>query len=312
MISAPILAVIETHFIGDYSTAPVRLPALTVRQFETALDRLLAEYEPVTAARLRDWFAGEADLPSKGVYLSFDDGIRDHVTNVLPVLQRRGLEGSFFVPGSILAEDGRLPPLERQRFLQYAFGDYPTFLAAFVATVQERFGIAGLGMTEENLGRMGDYLADYAFYTDEERYYRWLRDTVLTPEQFLAVVDQLFAARFPDERALFATYYLSANELAELKAAGMVVGAHGYVHEHLPRLADPRADMERGMAAIEGVIGERPWIASYPYGSYDQGTVALMRDLRMAFAFTTQNQIATLDRGNPYEIRRLDIAELSR
>ena len=47
---------------------------------------------------------GEA--PS-GVLLTFDDGLRDHIDCVLPVLRTRNLWGLFYVPSKPIAE-GRL------------------------------------------------------------------------------------------------------------------------------------------------------------------------------------------------------------
>ncbi|MBF0305508.1 MAG: polysaccharide deacetylase family protein [Alphaproteobacteria bacterium] len=305
--------VVETHFVGDYSDAPARPPAIGVEEFERLLDKLLAEREPITAVQLRDWFDGTGDLPEKSLYLTFDDGIRDHATNVVPLLLKRGLEGAFFVPGSIFDPNGRLPALERQRYLQYGFGDYRAFLDALIAEVPRRCpGVreADVAVSARTLAAMGDHLANYPFYSPEERYYRWLRDKVLSPEDLLRATDSLFAARFPDERALMERYYLSPADLKDIAAAGMAIGCHGHVHEHLPRLRDQAADLVMGLDALESITGRRPWIASYPFGSYDDRTLGLMDSLGMGFAFTTGNRVADLNRQDRHTIPRLDIAEV--
>ncbi|HFU4518377.1 TPA: polysaccharide deacetylase family protein [Streptococcus suis] len=39
-----------------------------------------------------------AELPENPLLLTFDDGCKDYFTDVLPVLLKYGLQGSFYVP----------------------------------------------------------------------------------------------------------------------------------------------------------------------------------------------------------------------
>lgn len=305
--------VVETHFVGDYANAPVKIPAVAPARFERLIDDLMRSHEPVGPDDLQRFFRDGADLPPRCFFLSFDDGIRDHITNVLPILRKRGLKGAFYIPGSVLDEHVHLPLLERQRFLQYSWPTYRVFLDQFVEEVLESLpGIssANIAPSGENFARMGDYLGQYAFYSTEERFYRYIRDKILTPPQFSLVINRLFMRRFPAERALVKSYYVSADDILQLHEAGMTIGGHGFAHEHLPRMDDQKADIERGLAMLATVIGERPSTMSYPFGSYDQRTLALMRELDIDFAFTTGNKVATLDRSRPYEIHRMDISTL--
>jgi peptidoglycan/xylan/chitin deacetylase (PgdA/CDA1 family) len=305
--------VIETHFVGDYSAAPVRIPSIGAENLNALIQRLLRTRTAVSPGDLFAFFGDGKPLPARGFMFTFDDGIRGQLTNAVPVLQRYGLSAAFYIPGSVFDPAGRLPLLERQRFLQYAYGDYREFLerfAAAVASIAPEVKESDLTPSAAALARMGAFLAEYPFYSVEERYYRYLRDKILSPDVFAEAIDRLFQARFGSDRALLDAYYFSAADVRDLSAQGMTVGCHGYAHEHLPRLPDQRIDIERGIETLTDIVGERPQTMSYPFGSYDARTLDLMRDLDMVFAFTTANQTATITRDQPFQIPRRDIAML--
>jgi peptidoglycan/xylan/chitin deacetylase (PgdA/CDA1 family) len=61
--------------------------------------RYLAEngYTTIDLYDLHLAITNQVELPEKPVILTFDDGHRDHYTNVFPVLQEFGLKGTFFI-----------------------------------------------------------------------------------------------------------------------------------------------------------------------------------------------------------------------
>jgi len=150
------LLAIETHFVGDYSRCPVQIPAISISEFRRIIKTVSSTYEPVTRKQISAFFTDGKPLPERCFHFTCDDGIRDHVTNVLPILKENGLDATFFVPGSIFAEDGRLPLLEKQRFLQYAYGDYVSFLTTFIhhiaATCAHR-SLDDIENTPENMAK---------------------------------------------------------------------------------------------------------------------------------------------------------------
>ncbi|MCE9615550.1 MAG: tetratricopeptide repeat protein [Lentisphaerae bacterium] len=73
---------------------------MTTRVFDDQM-RALAEagYTAVTAADIRDWHAGQRDLPAKSVWIVFDDGRQDSFREATPILMRHGLRAGMFVAG---------------------------------------------------------------------------------------------------------------------------------------------------------------------------------------------------------------------
>lgn len=66
---------------------------------------------------------------------------------------------------------------------------------------------------------------------------------------------------------------------AEVAARGHTVGLHGHRHVEHDDLPDPRADLERGAAALADASGERPTLFRPPYGRFSERSYAACREL---------------------------------
>lgn len=62
--------------------------------------------------------------------------------------------------------------------------------------------------------------------------------------------------------------FMTWDEIRELKAAGVTIGAHGAAHLHVAEVAPEEigADIEKSARRIEEELGERPVLFSYPHG----------------------------------------------
>lgn len=62
--------------------------------------------------------------------------------------------------------------------------------------------------------------------------------------------------------------FMTWDQIRELKAAGVEIGAHSAAHAHLVTLTpeEIRADIERAARRIEEELGEPPVLFTYPYG----------------------------------------------
>ncbi len=89
--------------------------------------------------------------------------------------------------------------------------------------------------------------------------------------------------------------YMTWDEIAEMAAAGVTIGAHGHVHPHMPALGPEaqRADMDTAMALFEQTLGLRPTLLAYPFGEADAAALALARDMGFAAAFGQHSGVAT-------------------
>jgi peptidoglycan/xylan/chitin deacetylase (PgdA/CDA1 family) len=88
-----------------------------------------------------------------------------------------------------------------------------------------------------------------------------------------------------DERVI-----IDASEVAELYA-GHEVAIHTVTHPHLPRLdaAQVAREVLEDRMALEDLVGYPVRGMAYPYGTYDQGVIEVLRALGVVYCRTTEN-----------------------
>ena len=76
------------------------------------------------------------------------------------------------------------------------------------------------------------------------------------------------------------TRIVTADELKELRAAGIEVGGHSATHADLSELsyAEALEELSRGKRELEEVLGEPVDVAAYPYGRANADTIRAARD----------------------------------
>jgi len=99
-IAVPILAY---HNIGPQALSKWTVSA---EQLERQMDVLQAYgYQTVGLQDYLDYSTGAAAPPSKPIIITFDDGYQGVYTYALPILQRRGMTASIFIPTGKIGEN---------------------------------------------------------------------------------------------------------------------------------------------------------------------------------------------------------------
>lgn len=88
--------------------------------------------------------------------------------------------------------------------------------------------------------------------------------------------------------------YLTWDQIRQMKAEGVTIGAHSHRHPSLPALSPEaaREDLETSMAIFEKELGERPKLFAYPFGEWDLRTLALVKSMGYSVAFGQHSGIA--------------------
>ena len=93
------LSIIMYHYVRSVTNSNhPNIKGLEVDGFKRQLDYFQENNSIVSAEDVIDASYNSKKLPSNPVWLTFDDGYKDHIDYVLPELKKRGLQGSFFPP----------------------------------------------------------------------------------------------------------------------------------------------------------------------------------------------------------------------
>ena len=305
------LTIVTYHFVRDLKNS--RYPAIKgwdLSEFKMQLDYFARKHELVTTTDVVDAFEGGSTLPTNAAWLTFDDGYKDHYTNVLPALHERGMHGAFFPSVNAIAH-GELLDVNKAHFIRAA----ETAPAPIIDEIRT--------FIEENQEQDG--ILPFAAYWDEHakpvRYDTaeiWFIKSVLQralPEALrIILIDKLFQMFVSvDQKGFAAELYVSQDELRMMIQCGMYIGGHGAKHDRLDRL-DDKGQQEEVTASLDFLRGlgapTTNWVMCYPHGANDEKLRALLRRNGCAIGLTIDEGTVDAAKDDPLRLPRLDTIEL--
>src|SRR5882724_6614010 len=130
------LYVLMYHYVRDLpNTSFPRIKGMLISDFRKQLAALQNQYEMATFESALDFLQGVYSPPRDLCLLTFDDGLKDHYSEVTPILVDLGIQGIFFVITSCLQEH-RVAPVHMNHFLMAAL-DFELYSRTFLQSLNE-------------------------------------------------------------------------------------------------------------------------------------------------------------------------------
>jgi len=222
---------------------------------------LLARYFNVLPLSSAVRLLHEGSLPARAVCVTFDDGYADNLEVALPILQTQGLHATFFIATGYL-NGGRMwndTVIEALRYLP----------AGILDLSEQNLGIYRLNGQQERADaalQLIQLLKYMPFQQREERVH-YLASLVPTP--------------LPDN------LMLTAQQVQELHAAGMEIGAHTVNHPILAQLnqAAARREIAGSKQYLEELLGQEVKLFAYPNGKSGQDYLPEHREIVRGLGF---------------------------
>ena len=285
------------------------IKGLELSDFEGQLDYLEKNYTLVKPSDVIATLKELKPLPERAVLLTFDDGYKDHYLHVYPVLRERKLSGVFFPPTAAV-RDRELLDVNRLHFI-LASATIDVLIRELEAAVLGFSGVYCLCSIEEY--RTSWKVAN-RFDSADVIYFKRMMQHVLPEDLRSRIAKELFARHVSrDEQSFADDLYLSGEQLIEMHEGGLEVGSHGHRHYWLPRLniSSQEKDIDDSLEFLGtlGLCKSEFWFC-YPYGSYSDETMKVLRERGCAAAVTVNVDIADCVPLKALELSRLDTNDL--
>lgn len=294
------------HHFHDGKRHPRSQGSIDAGQFAALLDHLRTHRRLLSAPEFLERALTGA-LGPEDTCLTFDDALLAQYEIAVPVLDAFDLKAFFFIYTSIFTDQPDRLEIYRD-FRTLCFEDVGHFYRDFFALFERRYPTHH---ATYKTGYPRDYLAAYAFYTEDDRRFRYVRDQVLTADEYDTLMDALIrAADYPlaeRQRRL----WMGPEQVAELAETGHEIGLHSHSHPLRMERLDPSLQAEEyalNQRMLTEICGRSPRTMSHPCGSYGADTLAILEGMGMRLGFRSSPDVpgsATL-----LELPREDHAEL--
>ena len=285
----PELHVVMYHYVRDLPrTRFPRIHGLLPDEFRAQIDELSSHFEMATLESALDFLAGDYHPTRDLCILTFDDGLKEHVTNVMPLLAERGIQGLFGVITNCI-EDHRVAPVHMNHFLT-AMLDFKEYRSAFEREIN---GFEP-GLIQRTRIDSAAARRSYPLDTAEMASFKLLLNFLLPSHIRDTAIQRVFDHYCGPEKEFADELYMSWSEVRQLQRAGMLIAGHTHWHRPLSTLNDLELAYDIGVSRALMDMHLEPqhqWPFSYPYGkrnSYSDKVVGKLREAGYHCAFGTE------------------------
>ena len=279
-------------------------------QFEKMLDWLSERHTLVDAEQYAEK-ATKKELQDTEICLTFDDALLCQFEVAYPVLKRRGLRAFFFIYSSPFNNEPDYLEIFRY-FRTVIFDDINQFYSAFFKRVREDDEVDYIA--KKALFDQLDYLSASPFYSNGDRWFRYLRDQVLGKEKYEKIMFRLMHDHDFNIDEAVSDLWMTNQQLSELCIDGHVLGLHSYTHPTLmERLTDKeqQTEFEKNLCHLESISGSNNiYSMSHPCGSYNEETLSILKTMGIRVGFRSNLSVKEIK--SNLEIPREDHANILR
>lgn len=243
-------------------------------------------------------------LDPQHVCVTFDDSLLCQFDVALPILEKHGLTAFWFVCTKVVR--GEVERLEVYRkFRNVFFENFDAFYFDFLKELN-RSDWAHVVKKELRNFDPATYLTEYAFYSDNERIFRYMRDQVLGPEKYFQIMDVMVHARVSNIEAFTIELWMNEDQIRTLAKWGHVIGLHSHSHPTniaALKLDDQLKEYQKNQDILANLTGELPNSVAHPVGIYNTDSLNALAQLGVKIGFRDN---PSMGRGTALEMPRVD------
>ena len=281
------LTIVIYHYVRKIKNSNYpKIKGLEIDGFKRQLDYLEKHYNIISPKELIN--NKISTLKDNSCLLTFDDGLKDHVDYVLNELNKKKLQACFFPSASTVIEN-KLLDVHAIQFILAVTKNIFKLVSDLNSICIEN------GYTENDIKT---YWNSYTKpknsqinigETKEVIYFKRMLQFVL-PLKLRNKIIKIFFKKFVNSstREFAKGLYMNKNDLKKLLDSGMYIGSHTYNHLHLNTLnyEEQEIEINKSLDFLNEIGAEtKNWIMCYPYGSYDENTICILKKKKLYFWF---------------------------
>ncbi len=305
------ISIIMYHYVRDlkHSRYP-EIKGLDLALFREQLEYLEKHYNFITMEMLIDAIDNNSSLPHKAVLLTFDDAYNDHYQYVYPILNKKKIQGSFFLPVKAVTEHTVLD-VNKIHFILASEENKAKIIDEIYNELKKH-------RKDYNLESDSFYYEKLAhpnrFDSAEVIFIKRLLQVELEENLRKILTNNLFEKTVGiNEESFSRELYMDVEQIKCMQRNGMHIGSHGYDHYWLGSLTRENQiiEIEKSLVFLKEIgCNIKQWTMCYPYGNYNDVTIGLLNEYNCKLALTTKVDIADIHNNNKFSLPRLDTNDI--
>ena len=238
------------------------------------------------------------------ICLSFDDALKCQYDIAVPIINKLGIGAFFFVYSSVFNDKTDLLEVYRY-FRTSSYPNLEMFYSDFFKLVKEK----NVNAYSKRLLQFSslNYLFEFPFYSQNDKWFRYLRDQYLTKVEYQEIMSSLMLRKGFDIAIAKKKLWMTEQDLVNISNKGHIIGLHSYSHPtQLSKLkkSDQEMEYKRNYEHLKKIIKKPITSMSHPCGSYNSDTLNILRNMKIEIGFRSNMSIKeTL---SPLEVPRED------
>ena len=299
------------HYVRDLKNS--RYPyikGLDVNLFKEQIHYLRKNYHIITMEEVIYSIDNQVKIPDKSVLLTFDDAYSDHYTNVFPILDKYKLQGSFYTPSKAITEHTVLD-VNKIHFILASIEDKLDLindLKELLKVYKKEYQLAGFDYYYKKLAQASRR------DTKDVIFIKRLLQVELVEELRIKIVNILFEKHIGiSENTFSRELYMNEEQLKHMLRSGQHIGNHGYNHYWWNALnkEEMSQELDLSISFLKRLgVDMNNWTACYPYGSYDDQSIKMLKERGCKLAVTTEVDIAITSKNTRFIMPRLDANDM--
>ncbi|ADB38479.1 polysaccharide deacetylase [Spirosoma linguale DSM 74] len=297
------------HRVDTLPCDPWQL-AVNPENFEQQLAEICQYWHPVSLTELRQAVATRS-VKDRSVVLTFDDGYIDNFIHAKPLLEKYKVPATFFIATQHCESQAPFWWDELQTILV----DAPELPSQLQITIKNELLTADLSsetvLTPLLSEQQKTWEACVSTPTERCRIYEqvWQRlKTMSAAEQQVQMAKLREWAGLPKERPA-ALRCMTPDHLHALTSNSLfTIGSHTMNHPALGERPpeEQASEIRGGNQYLHEQLGNLIEVFAYPYGNYNETSVALVREEGLSTAVTTEEGVVT-NQTNPLRMHRYQV-----
>ena len=294
------------HHFHDDKHLPAQ-GSLSSSDFFQMIDWLNKHYSILSASQYKENIEN-GTIKNTDICLSFDDALKCQYDIAVPVMERLGIQAFFFVYSSAFGQNP--DPLEIYRYFRTAYyADIDKFYEEFFHSV-EQIDSAEFLLHHAKYSEL-NYLSAFPFYTENDKWFRYLRDNYLVGNQYYEIMNELMIKHNFNATTAKKDLWMSEEDLFTIESKGHLIGLHSYSHPtQMSKLskADQELEYQNNYDHLTGLIGKPIKVMSHPCGDYNEITLKILKSMKIDIGFRSNMSVKEIR--SPLEIPREDHANV--